>query len=115
VRRFVDSEARFLWLDDPKQCPAPSASTPRRPLQPRRRPRHLRSRRDSFGLDDDAAVQRLGELVHFIDVGGIPVDQAAGVEAVLRGLHIRHADDDALLAAACDVFDSLHAALGRVE
>ena len=117
VRRFIDGEARFLWLDDPKKCPKRAVGFDFDGA----RFSHVDDRvtfevvARSFGLDDDSGVQRLGELVHFIDVGGIPVDQAAGVEAVLRGLQARHADDDALLAAACDVFDSLHAALGRAE
>jgi len=117
VRRFVDAEARFLWLDDPKKCPRRAVGFDFDGATFS----HVDDRvtfevvAHSFGLDGDAAVQRLGELVHCLDVGGIPVDQAAGVEAVLRGLQARHADDDALLAAACDVFDSLHAALGGTE
>ena len=117
VRRFVDAEARFLWLDDPRRCPKSAVGFDFDGA----RFSHVDDRvtfevvAHSFGLDGDLAVQRLGELVHFLDVGGIPVDQAAGVEAVLRGLRARHADDDALLAAACDVFDSLHAALGGAE
>ena len=39
--------------------------------------------------------------MHYIDVGGIPVDEAAGLETLVRGLQAQHPDDDALLAAAC--------------
>ena len=65
----------------------------------------------SFGLDGDPAIQRLGQLVHFIDIGGIPVDEAPGVEMLVRGLQTLHADDDALLAATLPMFDTLYAAL----
>ena len=54
----------------------------------------------SFGLDGDAALRRLGAAVHYIDVGGAASDEAAGLEALIRGLQAQHADDDALLAAA---------------
>ena len=65
----------------------------------------------AFGLEGDAALHRLGELVHYIDIGGIPVDEAAGVETMIRGLQAQHTDDDALLAASCAVFDTLYAAM----
>jgi hypothetical protein len=64
----------------------------------------------AFGLDADPAIQRIGQLVHCVDVGGIPVDEAAGLETLVRGLQAQHRDDDALLAAACSIFDTLHAA-----
>ena len=64
----------------------------------------------SFGLEHDAALRRLAAAVHYLDAGGIPVPEAAGLESVLGGLRALHADDDALLAAASAVFDALHAA-----
>ena len=50
----------------------------------------------SFGLDADARLQRIAAAVHYLDVGGIPVPEAAGLEAVLAGLRELHADDDRL-------------------
>ena len=47
--------------------------------------------------------------VHYLDAGGIPVPEAAGLESVLAGLRELHADDDALAAAAAAVFDALYA------
>ena len=66
---------------------------------------------ESFGLNTDPALQRLAALVHDIDVGGVPVDEAPGFQVPMRGLQARHADDDALLCAALTVFDAFHAAL----
>ena len=63
------------------------------------------------GWTSDPALRRIGELVHYIDVGGIPVDEAAGLETMVRGLQAQHDDDDALLAAACPLFDALYAGL----
>jgi hypothetical protein len=65
----------------------------------------------SFGLDGDEALRRLGEAVHYIDVGGAASDEAAGLEALIRGLQSQHSDDDALLAAAVAVFDAMYAGL----
>jgi hypothetical protein len=113
VQRFVDAKPRFLWLDDPKKCPKAAIGFD----FDRARFTHVGDKvtfevvAHTFGLDDDVALKRLGELVHYIDIGGIPVDEAAGVESLVRGLQVLHDDDDALLAAACAVFDGLYAAL----
>ena len=49
----------------------------------------------------------LGRLIHFLDVGGVPTPEAAGVESVLAGLRETITDDDQLLATACSLFDGL--------
>ena len=66
---------------------------------------------ESFGLHQDAALARLATLVHFIDIGGVPVDEAPGFEMLVRGLQAQHGDDDALLAAALPLLDACYAAL----
>jgi hypothetical protein len=68
----------------------------------------------SFGLDGDSALQKIGEAVHYIDVGGAASEEAAGLEAMVRGLQAQHADDDALLAGALSVFDALYAGFRSV-
>jgi hypothetical protein len=65
----------------------------------------------SFGLDADPGIRGLAELVHYIDVGGIPVDEAPGFEMLVRGLQAQHLDDGRLLDAALPLFDAVHAAL----
>ena len=113
MRRFIDPKARFVWLDSAKKCPRGAIGFDFDGA----RFTHIGDKvtcevvAEAFGLRDDPAVERLGQLVHYLDTGGIPVDEAAGVEAMVRGLHARHDDDDALLAAALPLFDSLHAAL----
>ena len=39
----------------------------------------------SFGLVGDAALQRIAAMVHQLAVGGEPVPEASGFEAVLAG------------------------------
>jgi hypothetical protein len=63
----------------------------------------------SFGLDDDPALLRLGEMVHALDVGGAPVPEAIGFEAVMAGARQRALDDDRLLDEMGHVLDSIYA------
>jgi len=116
ILRFVDREASFVWL------PAAGDGAPKTPRgaigfdYDGARFSHIGSRVSfeviaaSFGLDGDAQLQRIAAVVHYLDVGGIPAPEAAGLERVLAGLRELHAADDALLAAACTVFDAIYAA-----
>ena len=52
----------------------------------------------------------LGAAVHFLDIGGIPVADAKGLETLLRGAKERAKSDDALLAEAMRVLDLLYSA-----
>jgi hypothetical protein len=113
IQRFVDAKPRFLWLDDPKKCPKSALGFDFDGA----RFTHVGDKVSfevvvhAFGLEQDAALKRVGDLVHYIDVGGIPVDEAAGVETMVRGLQGQHDNDDALLVAACILFDTLYVAL----
>jgi len=110
IRRFIDHGARFRWLAKPSDCPRKAlgfdfdgASFS-----------HVGELVTfevlmvSFGLDEDAALLRLGKLVHSLDVGGEAVPEAMGFEAVLAGARERVADDDALLIEMSAVLDSLY-------
>ncbi|MEC5409434.1 chromate resistance protein ChrB domain-containing protein [Paraburkholderia sp. MPAMCS5] len=110
IRRFIDRDARFVWLTSPGACPADAlgfdfdgaAFT------------HVGERVTfevllaSFGLDRDLALLRLGAMVHALDVGGASVPEAIGFEAVMAGTRERAADDDQLLAAMSAVLDSMY-------
>ncbi|HEY9191562.1 MAG TPA: chromate resistance protein ChrB domain-containing protein [Methyloversatilis sp.] len=108
IRRFIDPEARFVWLDSPADCPAEALGFDFDGA----RFSHAGALVTfevllaSFGLAQPA-LGRLGALVHYLDVGGAPPAEAAGVESVLAGLRDRLDSDDALLTAACAMFDGL--------
>ena len=117
IRRFIDPQASFLWLSDP----AGGTPPPRGAIgfdYDGARFSHVGALVSceviaaSFGLQADTRLQRVARAVHYLDVGGIPVSESAGLEAVLAGLREVHADDDALVAAAAQVFDALYAAPG---
>ncbi len=110
IRKFIDPKAKFVWLKRPKECPKralgfdfdDAAFT------------HTESKVTfevlvtSFGLDNDAGLIRLGALVHFLDVGGIPVPEAAGLSAIVAGARALQPDDDALLRQVSSVLDNLY-------
>ena len=108
IRRFIDDNARLLWLETPLLCPA-----------------------DALGFDFDGAtfthvgkrvtfevllesfalehpgLKQLGAVVHYLDVGGYQPSEAPGIEAVLAGLCNTIQHDDQLLDAASTIFDGL--------
>lgn len=117
IRRFVDREARFVWFEDPAKPPRGAIGFD----YDGARFSHVGSRVSfeviaaSFGLETDPRLQQIAQSVRFLDVGGIPTAEAAGLEAVLAGLRAVHADDDALATAAGQVFDALYASPGEAR
>jgi hypothetical protein len=117
VRRCIDADASFRWLKDPAKCRASwlgfdfdgarfSHSDGRVTFE---------TMLASFGLDADPVLRRIGALVHILDVGGVPVAEASGIEAALGGLREHLPDDDQLLDAACAVFDGLRRAYAETR
>ena len=115
IRRFIDPDARFLWLPTPQDCPpealgfdfdgAAFTHTGHRVT--------FEVLVTSFDLATDPALRRLGALVHALDVGGVPVPEAAGFEAILAGVRASGADDDHVLAAMLPVLDALYTTFGQ--
>jgi hypothetical protein len=63
----------------------------------------------SLGLGENRALVALGEAVRFLDVGGIPVADASGLETILRGIKSRARGDDETALEAGKVFDHFYA------
>ncbi len=115
ITRFIDPQARFVWLQDLSKAPKGvlgfdynGARFSHVGTQGNERVT-FEMLMQSFGLEVDAQLQSIAQLVHYLDAGGIPVAQAAGLEAILGGLREVHADDDALIKATGAVFDALYA------
>lgn len=110
IRRFIDPEARFIWLDQPQDCPVDTLGFDFDGATFT----HVGEKVTfevllaSFGLESDPALAKLAALVHFLDVGGIPVAEAAGMEALLDGMRAALPDDERLLDAASQAFDFLY-------
>ena len=110
IRRFIDPKAKFVWLKDIKKKPRQALGFDFNGAEFT----HVGSKVTlevllaSFGLDQDLALARLGSLVHFLDVGGIPVAEAAGFAAIVAGARAIQIDDEALLNSVTPMLDSLY-------
>lgn len=108
IRRHIDEDARILWLASPAECPESALGFDFDGA----RFSHAGAKVTfenlvtAFGLQSKG-MDRLGAIVHFLDVGGVQPPEAAGVEQVLAGLRATIADDDQLLTLASGVFDGL--------
>jgi hypothetical protein len=61
-------------------------------------------------LAKNAALSKIGSIVHFLEVRGSPVAEAAGVQTLLQGAQRRSNSDAELLAEAEKTFDLLYEA-----
>jgi hypothetical protein len=110
IRRFIDQKAKFVWLKHIKNKPKQALGFDFDGAEFT----HVDSKvtfevlLTSFGLDNDLALARLGALVHFLDVGGIPVAEAPGFAAIVAGARSIQTDDQALLNTVTPVLDSLY-------
>jgi hypothetical protein len=117
IRRCIDPQARLLWLDSPADCPSGALGFDFDGAEFS----HVGERVTfetllaSFGLDADPTLARIAGIVHYLDVGGLPVPEAAGLEAMLAGMRASIPDDDALLDTASAAFDFLHSALKEAK
>jgi hypothetical protein len=113
IQRFIDPQARFGFAAD-----RDSLSDDAVPF-------------DMFGVEfshqgdgctfetlcavftiDEPAISRLAAIVHDLDLkdGRFGALEAGAVGAMIEGLQLAHADDDALLAAGMSMFDALYRA-----
>lgn len=108
IRRFIDPDAKFIWLKTPADCPKKAlgfdfdgATFTHVGMRVT-----FETLLASFGLETPPLL-RLGLLVHSLDVGGVQPLEAAGVERVLAGMREAITDDDQLLLVAAGVFEGL--------
>ena len=112
IRRFVDPEGSVVWLDKTQECPqghvgfafdgarfGNSASQVTFEVMLRH-----------FKLAGNAALAKIGGIVHYLEVRDTPVPEAAGVQTLLQGAARRSANDDEWLAEAEKTFDLLYEA-----
>lgn len=117
IRNFVDPDAKFIWLKQVKDCPKKAVGFDFDGAEFT----HVGAKVTfevlliSFGLEHDAALARIGALVHYLDVGGLPVAEAPGFASIMSGARMLHADDNALLKAMTPVLNSLRAAYSNVS
>jgi hypothetical protein len=110
IRRFIDPEAKLQWLDKGADC-APGviayAFEGARFANSEARVT-FEQMLAAFGLGSNSALARIGGIVHFLEVRGTPVPEAAGVQTLLQGASRRAASDDELRREAEKTFDLLY-------
>jgi len=112
LRHFIDPEGRIVWLERDAQAPEGAlgfgydgAHFPNSEARV-----SFEEILAQLRLADNAALVRIGSIVHFLEVGGAPVSEAAGVQTLLRGAARRARGEDELLAEAEKTFDLLYEA-----
>jgi hypothetical protein len=112
IRRFVDPEGTIAWLDKSQPVPARAigygfeganfANSESRVT--------YEEMLLQLGLGKNLALARIGAIVHFLEAGGTPVPEAAGVQTLLQGAIRRSQNEDQLLGEAEKTFDLLYEA-----
>jgi hypothetical protein len=112
IRRFIDPEARLLWLDK-------SATPPADAIGFGFEGAHFTNSEDrvtyeqmlaSLKLGDNPALTKIGSIVHFLEIRGATVPEAAGVQTLLQGALRRSPSERHLLSEVEKTFDLLYEA-----
>ena len=117
IRRFVDPDAGFLFVDDPEQVPADAT-----PFDMRGAALSHHGGRCTFETIleqyalDDPALAAIARIVHEADLADDRYDaaEAAGLDVLIRGLALIAGDDD-VLAVSHRLFDGLYEVVRRRE
>lgn len=112
IRRFVDPEARFVFVDDPDELPedAIAFDIAGAELSHHDGKCSFETIVARYELDD-AALVSIGRLVHEADIGDERYDapEAPGLDVVIRALGRIARDDGELLTLTRPVYDGLYA------
>jgi hypothetical protein len=110
IRRFVDPDAEFVFVDDPDEVPADATPFDMRGVE-------LSHHRGDCSFETflrryelaDAVLWEIAKTVHEADIGDERYDapDAQGLDTLLRGLSMVREDDE-LLALAGPLFDGLY-------
>ena len=112
VRRFVDPEAKMLWLDKAQLPPSGTIGFGFEGAHFANSETRVTYEEivERLQLGSNGALARIGGIVHFLEARGTPVPEAAGVHTLLQGAVRRAQSDEELLAEAEKTFDLLYEA-----
>ena len=110
IRRFIDPEAEFVFVDDPSEVPADATAFDMRGVE-------LSHHGGDCSFEtflrryqlDDPVLREIAKIVHEADLDDERYDapEAPGLDAVLRGLSLV-VDDERLLELTGPLFDGLY-------
>lgn len=112
VRRFVDPEAKLAWLEKSEEPPAGALSFgydgAHFPAAAGRSA--YEGMLAKLNLGANPALTKIASIVHFLELGGVPVPEAAGVQTLLQGALRRSSSPQELMVEAEKTFDLLYEA-----
>jgi hypothetical protein len=111
IRRFIDVEAHFIWLDRDEHAPplVVSFGFPGARIASAGGRITFERLLVLTGLDHQPALTRLGRAIRELELGRHPVAQAQPIEVLLEGAARRAASDpDSQLSAAELIFDQVY-------
>ncbi|MFZ1910234.1 MAG: chromate resistance protein ChrB domain-containing protein [Burkholderiales bacterium] len=110
IRRFMDPEATLLWLEKSQPLPAGAIGFAFEGARFANSGSRVTFEEMLVRLDlaDDPALPKIGTLVHYLEVRGDPVPEAAGVQTLLQGAMRRADGEDQLLRESEKTFDLLY-------
>jgi hypothetical protein len=110
IRRFIDAEASFVFVDDPDDIPPDATAFDIRGVE-------LTHRDGKCSFETflahyqltDPALRAMAQIVHEADLDDERFDapEARGLDAVIRGMGSIN-DDEELLAKTAPIFDGLY-------
>jgi len=117
IKRHIDPKAKFLWLKKPKDCPANAVGFDFDGAAFSHVDEFVTFEvlAKSFSLETDEALAKIGDLVHFLDVGGVSVADGAGFLAMLSGAKHQSKDDGAFVKRAFVLLDNLYVAYAQLR
>jgi hypothetical protein len=112
IRRFVDPDAEFVFLDNPAQVPAGATPFDMRgaTLGHHQGRCSFETALASYDLTADPALEEIGRIVHEADLADDRYDApaAAGLDVLIRGLTLTSGSDADILAITGRLFEGLY-------
>ena len=112
IRRFIDPEAALAWLEKTEAPPPDSIGFGFEGARFCNSATRVTFEEMLVKLDlaRNPALAKIGSIVHFLEIRGTPVAEAAGVQPLLQGAQRRSDGEKELLAEAEKTFDLLYEA-----
>ena len=112
IRRFADPEGTVVWLEKSQELHPDSVGFAFGGARFSNNATQVtyEAMLQHFGLAANAALVKIGAIVHFLEAHDTPVPEAAGVQTLLQGAARRSTSDDELLGEAEKTFDLLYEA-----
>jgi hypothetical protein len=111
IRRFVDPEATFVFVDDPDDIPPDATAFDVRGVELSHHGGDCSFETFLKAYDlEDPALDAIARIVHEADIGDERFDapEAVGLDSVIRGLSLVVRDDDELLLVSAPLFEGLY-------